>query len=373
MKILYTNFHHRNGGGHVTYIMNLVRALSSEHSISVATPGTSRLYAQANAEGTVRTYDMRFTSRIGPMISEVRTLRRLIQQEQFDIIHVNASADHRHIMLATLGLRNRPKIVWTKHNDHSVGSVGHKLRARFGTDAVIAVSAYVQSMLNDSPYFACPTYVIRHGVDTNEFKPVSVDEKQTLRLHLLGDSGAGQVVFGSSGGTDYEKGWLDLVRAVATLPDPLRKKVRIVVAGDPPKQAYRDIVDDLGMTSTLVFPGLVSNVRDVLGACDVGFVLSYREALSFACRETMSMGLPTLVSSAGGLPENVNSGENGWVVPVADVPAIAQCVRGILEEESRLGIMGAQARATSEADFGLDLFAARTLDVYTACLIASET
>lgn len=363
MKILYTNFHHRNGGGHVTYIINLAKMLSAGHDISVATPGTSRLYAQARALGC-RTFDRRFTSRVGPLIAEVRELRALIQQERFDVIHVNASADHRHVMLATLGMANRPKIVWTKHNDHKVSSFGHRLRAVLGTDAVIAVSSFIQSMLDESPYAAKPRFVIRHGIDTHFFRPVSDERKRELRLQLLGQAVENDVVFGSSGGTDYEKGWLDLVKAVATLDASLRERVRIVVAGDPPKQHYLSVVEQLGMTEQVVFPGLVEDIDDILGACDVGFVLSYREALSFACRETMALGLPTLVSDAGGLPENIRDGHDGWIVPVADMPAIAACVGAIVERPEQLTGMGRNARLKSETEFSLAGFANDTLAVY---------
>ena len=48
MKILFTNFHPRNGGGHVTYIVNLLRGLVGAHQLTVATPGSSRLYRLAS-------------------------------------------------------------------------------------------------------------------------------------------------------------------------------------------------------------------------------------------------------------------------------------------------------------------------------------
>jgi glycosyltransferase involved in cell wall biosynthesis len=368
MKILYTNFHHRNGGGHVTYIINLLKGLVDDHQLSVATPGTSRLFAQAGAINNVTTYDMRFTSRIGPMLSEVRALRRLLVREQFDIVHVNASADHRHVMLACQGLARRPAIVWTKHNDHPVHSFGHRLRARFGTNAVIAVSSFVQSMLDGSAYSGLPRFVVRHGIDTDFFKPVSAQQKTQARIRVLGDAHPDLLVFGSSGGTDYEKGWLDLVAAVASLPQAEKQGIRIVVAGDPPKPAWLQRVEQLGMTPYVVFPGLLQDVRSVLGACDVGFVLSYREALSFACRETMALGLPALVSNAGGLPENVTPGRDGWVVPAGDVQAIAQCVRGIVANPGALAAMGTAARAKSENDFGLSDFCRQTVQVYARAL-----
>src|SRR3546814_20029301 len=88
-------------------------------------------------------------------------------------------------------------------------------------------------------------------------------------------------------------------------------------------------VTDLGLARQVVFPGLVDDVRTVLGACDAGFVLSYREALSYACRETLSLGLPTLVSDAGGLTERVENNVARWIVPAHGVAAIARVLASI--------------------------------------------
>src|SRR3546814_7449643 len=114
--------------------------------------------------------DMCFTSRLHASVGEVRRLRALLKKEKYDIVHVNASADHRHVMLACAGLRPRPKIVWTKHNDHPVQSLGHRIRARLATDQVIAVSSFVKSMLLASSYSSVPMHVIRHGIDTGYFR-----------------------------------------------------------------------------------------------------------------------------------------------------------------------------------------------------------
>jgi glycosyltransferase involved in cell wall biosynthesis len=105
-------------------------------------------------------------------------------------------------------------------------------------------------------------------------------------------------------------------------------------------------------------------VRPVLDACHVGFVLSHREALSFACREVMSLGLPALVSNAGGLPENVLDRRDGWIVPVADCAAIEQVLRDMLDDPDRILAMGAAARDKSVREFGLERFGAATLAVY---------
>lgn len=364
MKILYTNFHQRNGGGHVTYVMNLLKTLGASHDLTVATPGTSRLYRYARQVPGVTVVDMTYSSRPQHMIAEILRLRSLLRARRFDVVHVNASADHRHVMLACMGLRSRPRIVWTKHNDHPVGSFGHRLRARLATDSVIAVSSYVERLLVGSPYQRVPRQVIRHGVDTAYFSPTASEERRAWRRQLFGEANDDIFALGSSGGTDEDKGWLDLVAAVARLPASLRERVRVVVAGDPPNARKRQRVGELGLTAQVVFPGLLDDVRPVLGACDAGFVLSYREALSYACRETLSLGLPTLVSDAGGLPENVENGVDGWVVPARDVDRIAGVLGQMIEDPAGVAAMGRRARAKSVDEFNLELFARRTLDVY---------
>ena len=368
MKILYTNFHAGNGGGHVTYIINLAKALSRDHQITVAAPATSRLHRYAKAIPGVTVVDMRYKTRPSSWFKDRAQLRRLIEEGGYDIIHANGSADHKQVMLATLGMRRRPRIVFTKHNDHPLTSFGHKIRVALATDHGIAVSDYIRGMMEQSPYRKRPITTIRHGIDTNFFAPPPPESLDKLREIFFGADWRGKLLLGSAGGTDYDKGWLDLVAAVAALPPADKARVLLMVAGDPPSEEKLARVRELGMIDQVKFPGLLDDVRAALAACHAGFVLSYREALSFACREIMGLGLPALVSNAGGLPENVTDGVDGWIVPMRDVPAMTARLRFMLDHPDAVRAMGRNARETSLRDFNLERFAAATLDVYQRTL-----
>jgi glycosyltransferase involved in cell wall biosynthesis len=368
MKILYTNFHGRNGGGHVTYLMHLLKGLAGEHNVTLATPGSSRLYRYASELPKVRVIDMSFTTRPSSWFAARSQLRKLIKAESFDIIHVNGSADHKQVMLALLGMRNRPRVVFTKHNHHEMNSIGHQLRAWFATDQVIAVSDYVRAELVHTPYRITPAVTIRHGIDLSYFSPITTQEKQALRLQLLGPDFAEKIIVGSSAGTDYEKGWLDLVEGVSMLAPEKRARFHLLVAGDTPSAAKLAQVQALGMTEQVSFPGLLDDVRPYLACCDVGYVLSYYEALSYACRELMGLGLPVLITNVGGLPENVSQGEQGWVVPMKNPLAIAQVLEEIIADPACLQRLGAQARLRAEQEFNMPDFIARTMAVYRQVL-----
>jgi glycosyltransferase involved in cell wall biosynthesis len=267
-------------------------------------------------------------------------------------------------MLALIGLSDPPRVVFTKHNEYGVSSFGHHLRARFSTDHVIAVSDYVKGLLLKSPYQRLPISTIKHGIDTQYFSPVTQVEKVQLRAQFFEHGTKDKIILGSASGTNETKGWLDLVRALSLLEPEQRKHFHVAVIGEQPDEALRTQATAYGVCAHLSFLGVVDDVRAVMSACDVGFVLSYHEALSYACREKMAMGLPVLVTGVGGLTENVCQDREGWVVPPRSPEAIKAILLKILSNPDQLSAMGVQARARAERDFNLNDFIRSTMAVY---------
>jgi glycosyltransferase involved in cell wall biosynthesis len=369
MKILYTNFHTGDGGGHTTYILNLAAALGPRHRVTIAAPRSSRLYLYARQIPGVEVVAMGFRNTLTSMIGTGLALRRLIEKHGFDIVHVNGSADHRIAMLATMGLgRDSPCIVFTKHNDLPARGVTTWFKGKLGTDSVICVSAYTRRRLAQTVYGRKVNRVVRHGIDLGRFAPVSAAAVSRIRSRFLPGIPEDALVVGSVAGMDDNKGWLDMVTAVAMLPDSLRKRVHIVLAGQLPDATQRSRVAALGMARQVTYTGMLRDVRPAVALMDVGFVLSQRETLSFACREMMAMGKPVIVSDTGGLPENVTPGEDGWLVPPGGHGYIAQLLMLLLCNPSEVERAATAARAKSEAEFSLQIFASRTEAVYVECL-----
>lgn len=371
MKILYTNFHRDHGGGHTTYILSLARALVGRHQIGIAAPASSRLNQDARQIPGVQVYDVPFSSSLPDIVRDAAWMRRLLRHERYDIVHANGSADHRCVMLAAMGLgRARPRIVFTKHNDFPAGSFGNVLRARLGTDRAICVSDYTRSGLADSAYRHAGLRVVRNGVDTTHYAPWDAEaSSQARRRWLPGDAPADAFVVGSNAGTASYKGWPDMVAAVASLPDALRRRVYILLAGTPFDDAQRAEIQASGLLGQVIHAGLLHDVRPLIAAMDLGFVLSYHvETISFACREMMSMGKPVVVTDKGGLPENITPGADGWVVPQRSPAAVAGIVAQAMAQPDRLAAMGEAARVKSLAEFGLDAFVRDTEKIYLELL-----
>ncbi len=370
MKLLLTNFHDGDGGGHTTYLMTLAKALAVRHRVYVAAPPTSRLYLEAKTISAVLACAQPFPNGLNRLAARRRARRQLadlLRKQQFDLVHVNGSADHRLVMSAMRGLSRKPKIVLTKHNSKPMTGIGHWWRARRGTDMVIAVCDFTRRQLAASPYRQCKLVTVHNGVDIAHFAPWDASSALAQRQGWVGDKPV--LLLGSNAGTARYKGWMDLVEAMAILSPEDRVQVHLLIAGRWPEASILQRIADLGLTGQVHFAGLLEDVRPALAGMDAGFVLSWDvETISFACREMMAMGKPTLVTDYAGLPENIRLEVDGWLVPPRGHRAMAVKLQQLLQQRSDLQSMGIAAREHAEQAFGLDLFVERTEAVYRGLL-----
>jgi L-malate glycosyltransferase len=370
LKILLTNFHIGRGGGHDTYIVAIARALAERHQIFVAAPANSRLLEHASALENVTVVPLEFPAKLkeaSRMIAAWRAVRSLLEQERFDVVHVNGSPDHRLMMFSLMGLKGpRPRIVWTKHNSNRIKSdLLTRLRATHATDDVIAVSDSTAELVRDSVYRRCTLAVIKNGVDIEAFKPVSASDANAARSALPGVPKGGKLVLGTVTGFDSYKGTMHMIAAVAALAPAQREQYAIVVVGTEPSEEQWLTIDSLGMRGQVDVIGFVEDVKHYIGTFDIGFVVSYAvETVSFACREMMAMGKPVIVSRYSGLPENIDEGVDGWIVPPNDPVSLSQALSGILTQRDHVKIMGERARAKAVREFSGAIFVDRTEAVY---------
>ena len=84
-------------------------------------------------------------------------------------------------------------------------------------------------------------------------------------------------------------------------------------------------------------------VRAALARSDVFVVSSVSEGVSRAALEAMAMGLPVITTDAGGMPEAVDDGVEGLVVPRRDPRALADAMVALASDPTRLAAMGERA------------------------------
>jgi glycosyltransferase involved in cell wall biosynthesis len=157
-------------------------------------------------------------------------------------------------------------------------------------------------------------------------------------------------VVGSVGRLSAEKGHDVLLRALAALPG-----VRAVLVGDgPDRPRLEALARELALGDRLIMPGWRADPRPWLATFDVFVMPSRLEALGLAMIEAMLASRPVVATTVGGIPEVVEDGETGLLVPPDDPPALAGALRVMLDDPARRERMGTLGRSVATHKFGVD-------------------
>lgn len=145
--------------------------------------------------------------------------------------------------------------------------------------------------------------------------------------------------------------FLHAARIVATHTD----RARFVVVGDGPLRAASErLAHELGIADRVEFTGARTDVAELLATMAV-FVLSSRtETLPMALLEAMSAGVPVVATAVGGIPDAVEDGVSGILVPPEDPARLAAAVLDLLGDPDRAAATGRAARTTVRAAFGIE-------------------
>ena len=144
------------------------------------------------------------------------------------------------------------------------------------------------------------------------------------------------------------KGVLHLVNAFATLAtDFPQARLRCIGRPDDPEYAMllHQQIAELGLTARIEFLSEVTQqeLAQWMAQALVFVLPSLSEGLGRVVIEAMAAGTPVIGSAVGGIPDLIQVGQNGWLVPPADERALAQQLRGALENPAQTRQMGAQA------------------------------
>ena len=121
----------------------------------------------------------------------------------------------------------------------------------------------------------------------------------------------------------------------------------------------------------MTFLGRVAPVAPVLERAEVVVVPSFGEGFGMVALEAMERGRPVIASDVGGLPEIVDDGRTGLLVPPGDVEALAGAIVELASDPARAAAMGAAGRARALDEFSQERCTERIEALYGAALAAA--
>ncbi|MCK0115899.1 glycogen synthase [Isoptericola sp. S6320L] len=264
--------------------------------------------------------------------------------------------------------------------------------AYLGAAGIVAVSAGMRDdILRCYPELDPDrVHVVHNGIDLDGWVRPSDDVVARVAGQHGIDVGRPAVVF--VGRITRQKGLPDFLRAAARLP----REVQVVLCAGAPDTPeimaeVRALVDDLraarggGAGAGVVWIEEMLPRQDlcaVLAASTVFACPSVYEPLGIVNLEAMAVGLPVVATATGGIPEVVDDGVTGVLVPIeqADdgtgtpldperwVSELAAALTAVVGDPARAAAMGAAGRRRAEEHFAWTSIAERTMDVYRSVL-----
>lgn len=182
------------------------------------------------------------------------------------------------------------------------------------------------------------------------------------------DRGASPV-FGAAGRLVAVKGFDCLLRAFAAVVAAI-PGARLEICGDGPLRGELEAqARRLGCDQAVTFLGWRRDYPAPAGGWDVFVQPSLEEGFGVALLEAMAQGLPAIASDVGGIPELVEPGVTGWLVPPGDDAGLARALLESLRTPSASRRMGDAARRAA-ARFSAEAMALQTATLYEELLAA---
>ena len=225
--------------------------------------------------------------------------------------------------------------------------------------------------------YLCPSRSLTDYLDANGYRPAVhlpsfARIPDTVRVAALPwPASTEPPTIGYLGRLEWYKGVHDLLRAVAlvrrAVPD-----VRLDIAGTGPSRAeLESLAGSLGIGDRVTFRGQVSGPAkdDWFRAIHVVAVPSNMwENFPLVALEALTRGRPVVATRIGGIPDIVDDGTSGHLVPIGDPPAMADRLSALLQDPDGARRMGQAGRTRTLARFTPETHVARLLAVYDAVL-----
>jgi glycosyltransferase involved in cell wall biosynthesis/ribosomal protein S18 acetylase RimI-like enzyme len=151
-----------------------------------------------------------------------------------------------------------------------------------------------------------------------------------------------------------DKGLAYLIEAAAMLRRCV-PKYRVLIAGDGPiRDGLEHLTRVLNVSDSVSFLGFRDDIGDLMDACDLVVLPSFREGLSMSLLEAMAAGKPIVATSIGSNRELTSQGDVARLVPPADSWALAAAIHSLARDPARRARLAAEARSLFAARYTED-------------------
>jgi glycosyltransferase involved in cell wall biosynthesis len=359
-------------GGAERYLAMLLKGLARAGvEVVVAHPGGGPMAEQYRA-AAARTRALDASSVFAP-----RTVRRLaswMREERAQLVHTHLwNADvlgglaarqaglpavstvygAYHLPIGVAGLRGLRR--------RALSRAYRAIYARF--DRVIALSEYIRKDLIERAGIRAP------GAAIETIYPGFEPEGPLPDGLGAGHTGAPRSIV-SVGNLFPIKGQEWLLRAMPRVLERLPGTTCALIGDGPERGRLESLAAELGLGDRVAFLGTVANPLERVSRAGVFVLPSVSEGLPLAILEAWRLGVPVVASKAGGIPEAVEDGRSGLLVPPRDPARLADALVAVLSDSGLARRLAEAGREAVRVRFAFDAMLDRTIALYARVLDA---
>ena len=321
---------HVMGGGDVggakTQIMNTVTGLAKRNDVMLISFRAGPFADEARERGI----DVRVIERHNPFRA-ARAMRDLVDQFRPDIIHCHGG--RANLMGAMVRRTRRIPVVTTVHSDYKLDYLGNPFKQHtFGAANAVAlrfldfyqpVADRMARTLIERGFDPERIVKIYNGMDFHRPEG-EFDRAQYLKENYGAEIEDGDVLCGIAARLTAVKDIATTVRAfAAALHDA--PQLRLFIAGEgEDEDMLKKLCAQLGVSDRVTFCGWVSPVEPFFRAMDINLLSSVSETFPYSILEGICAGCATICSDVGGMPELIDTGENGYIFPIGDFKKLSE-------------------------------------------------
>ena len=343
-KILYVHKSGQGWGGAQQGIYDLVNFFQYRFNKAIFVCNQSDLMLKLNQK-KIRTYQLpEYSVYFLPVI--ILRLIKIIIRERPDVIHSNHRYPTLLIQLLRKVLPVNFKVIHTARSVFDTNTIFNNLG-----DKIIAISHSVQkNLVKDFKIPSEKIDVIYNGI---KYKPADINSISD-DIELTNLKSSGKIVIGSIGGLVKAKGHLYLFQALEKLPQTIKDKIIVLVAGDGYlRQELEETVVKFQLSETVKFLGYRDDIGFILDICNFIAISSIQEGQSRVLVEAYSHEKPPVTFGLDFAYEFIRNNETGIIVPLLDINAYAEAIELFVRNPNLVRQFGAKGKQSLSNKFSL--------------------
>lgn len=362
-------------------VMLAFGASAESHMTPDETASLEHRLAAARAAGVELVVIPSLVRRLAPLrdIASLLAMIRLIRRFRPRVVHTHTSKAGALGRMAAW-VCNVPVVVHTPHGHIFYGYYGRVLSACFVTverwlgrmtDALIALTEtgkweYAERRIAPVERLRA----IHSGIDLAAYERGHTTP--AVARKALGLPARGPII-GVLGRLVPIKGHCYLVEALPMILEKFPSAMLLFVGEGPERESLASRSASLGVSQHIRMVGSQFDLSSYVAACDVIAQPSLNEGMGRTVLEALVMGKPVIASRVGGLPELINHGDNGLLVPPASPSALAHAVCSLFWDHARLRRMSHAARHSVGRQFSVQAMVEAIDRLYGELLTTSRS